>query len=302
MVSIPRLATHKLGELRMQGNEMLTAASGVVSLDNDLYVVPDDGLALGRFDKSLQKPGVPCPMFPDAPLPEDHAARKKAKPDLESLTLVQGWFPERKLMSVGSGSTQNRERGVLMPVGSGESQPFDLKPLYGHLRAQFPDLNIEGLALQGNLLRLVQRGNGENSRNAIIDLDAARFFQSVQQSGSVGPEALVRTKEVELGTLDGVKLTFTDLAPTPDGHFLFTASAEDTSNPYDDGKVAGSVVGRMHRDGTIELMGRLDRDVKIEGVDISEDGQIRVVTDHDDPHRPAEVFGLNDPQEFLLAR
>lgn len=301
----PPLATRKLGELKLQGDQLLAAASGLVSCEDQLFVVPDDGLSLGCFERSLEHPGVARPMFADPPLPEDHAARKKAKPDMESLTAIPPGsfgFPERSLLSLGSGSTENRQRGVVLSVAGGEPRPFDLQPLYAHLRAQLPELNIEGLALQGNLLRLLQRGNGDGSPNALIDLDAPTFFRQLHERGAVGPEALRAVREVDLGSLQGVKLTFTDLAPTPDGHFLFTASAEDTSNPYDDGQVMGSVLGRLHRDGTVETMRPLDREVKVEGVDLGADGQIRLVTDADDPGRPAEVFSLDDARDFLLAR
>lgn len=302
MLTGPLLATRKLGDLRLEGGHKLTAASGLVSVEDHLYVVPDDGLSLGCFDARLSSPGTPRPVFADPALPEEHAARKKLKPDLESLTGVPaGAFgvKERSLLSVGSGSTENRKRGVLVPVAGGEPLVFGMGPLYAHLQERFPELNVEGLALQGDLLRLVQRGNGQGP-NAIIDLDAAAFFRGAQ-AGEVGPEALRDVRPVELGHLNGVKLSFTDIAPTPDGHFVFTASAEDTANTYDDGKVMGSVVGRMNRDGRVECLRQLDREVKVEGVDISADGQVRLVTDADDPHRAAELFSLNDSQDFLLA-
>lgn len=287
----------------MVGGEKLCAASGLVSVEEQLFVVPDDGLSLGCFDQHLEQPGIPRRLFSDAPLPHDHAQAKMLKPDQESLTLVPAsYFGHQSLLSVGSGSLANRQRGVLMPVEEGqEPQVFNLGPLYDFLRTRFPTLNIEGLALQGDLLRMLQRGNGENVPNAIIDLDAAAFFEGVQ-AGTVGPEAFRSSKEVELGRLDGVRLSFTDLTPTRDGHFLFTASAEDTGNPVDDGKVAGSVIGRMNRDGTIESMRRLDREFKVEGVDIGADGKIRLVTDADSSEQAAELFTLNESQDFFLAR
>lgn len=301
--SLPRLPMRKLGELRLEGDRKLSAASGLVSLEDQLFVVPDDGLSLGCFDASLSRPGKDHPVFSDSPLPEDHAARKQAKPDLESLTLVEpelSGLSGHSLLSVGSGSTERRQRGVLVSVADGESQTFDLAPLYAEFSRQLPDLNIEGVAIQGQLVRMLHRGNSAEGTNAIIDLDAARFFRSVAETRTVGPEALQSVRPVDLGELGGVKLTFTDLAPTPDGHFLFTASAENTANPYDDGAVLGSVLGRMDRDGTVRAMRLLEGQVKVEGVDVACDGQVRLVTDADDPNRAAEIFSLEAGRDFLI--
>lgn len=302
-ISLPRLPMRKLGELRLEGDRHLSAASGLVSLEDQLFVVPDDGLSLGCFETSLSRPGKARAVFNDPALPEDHDQRKKAKPDLESLTLVQpelSGLPGRSLLSVGSGSTERRQRGVLVPVEGGEPLPFDLTPLYQELSRQLPDLNIEGVAVQGQLVRMLHRGNSEGGANAVIDLDATRFFRSIAETGAVGPDALQSVRRVELGELSGVKLTFTDLAPTPDGHFVFTASAENTDNPYDDGAVLGSVLGRMDRDGTVRDLRLLEGQVKVEGVDVALDGQVRLVTDADDPHRAAEVFSLEAGRDFLI--
>ncbi len=302
-LSLPRLPMRKLGELHLEGEGRLSAASGLVSLDDQLFVVPDDGLSLGCFEASLNRPGKARPVFHDAPLPEDHAERKKAKPDLESLTMVPRELSGQTgptLLSVGSGSSERRQRGVLVPVEGGEPRPFDLTPLYQELARQLPDLNIEGVAIQGQLVRMVHRGNSAGGTNAVIDLDATRFFRSIAETGAVGPESLQSVRPVDLGQLSGVTLTFTDLAPTPDGHFLFTASAENTDNPYDDGAVLGSVLGRMDRDGTVRDLRLLEGQVKVEGVDVAADGQVRLVTDADDPHRAAEVFSLEAGRDFLI--
>ncbi|MCE7871647.1 hypothetical protein DYH09_14885 [bacterium CPR1] len=293
-LSLPRLSMRKLGELRMEGEGKLSAASGLVSLDDQLFVVPDDGLSLGCFETSLSRPGKARPVFRDAPLPEDHAERKKAKPDLESLTLVPSQPSGQtgpSLLSVGSGSSERRQRGVLVPVEGGEPLSFDLTPLYQELSRQLSDLNIEGVAIQGQLVRMVHRGNSAGGTNALIDLDAARFFGLIAEIGAVGPEALQSVRAVDLGELSGVKLTFTDLAPAPDGHFVFTASAENTDNPYDDGAVLGSVLGRMDRDGTVRDLRLLDGQVKVEGVDVAADGQVRLVTDAAAAGEQSEVEG-----------
>src|ERR1700752_5286310 len=46
----------------------------------------------------------------------------------------------------------------------------DLAPLYTALEEkEIPDLNIEGAAVSGDSLRLLQRGNGRAGVNAVID-------------------------------------------------------------------------------------------------------------------------------------
>jgi hypothetical protein len=150
------------------------------------------------------------------------------------------------------------------------------------------------VALGPEVVRLVHRGNARLGRNAVIDLDARGFFGAIREGRPVPAHVLRSVRTVDLGSVQSVPLTFTDLAPDPRGGYLFTASAEMTDNPYDDGQVLGSAMGRMNADGEVQEMRLFDRPVKIEGLDASlkADGgcEVRLVSDADDPSRASELF------------
>ncbi len=201
----------------------VSAASGLVAHGDRLYVVADDELFLSVYDRdgrALRR----VPLF-EGSLPGAQAARKAARPDLESIALL----PDDSLLALGSGSTPNRGRGAwISPSPSRTPRPVDLAPLYAHLRAhELPELNIEGAAPCGDRLRLLQRGNGAARDNAVIDLDLAAVLAALA-AGCAWDASLVRTiHHVSLGDLAGVPLSFTDAAPGDDGTTLFTAAAED---------------------------------------------------------------------------
>lgn len=280
----------------------LAAGSGMTCSGETLHVIADDALELGVFRTDGQAPGKLFELFARPPLPADHKERKKLKPDLESSTLLRHDGQEY-WVSVGSGSSERRMTGVcvkLAPDGTPQqATEFDLKPLYEHLQGRFADLNIEGLAPVSDRgkLRLAQRGNSQAHQNAVVDLDLEKAFEAARAGGSWGPELLHDVVPVELPTLPGsqgpVPLTLTDLAPLDGSRLLFTAAAEDTENPYDDGQVLGSQIGVMEADGTVSRLYPVDQRVKLEGIcaQPGENGvRTLVVTDADDPEQCATVY------------
>jgi hypothetical protein len=93
--------------------------------------------------------------------------------------------------------------------------------------------------------------------------------------------------QVELGALDGHALRFTDL--TAGG--WFSAAAEVTDSYFDDGAVAGSVVGRLSP--VVDEAGARTTD-KVEGlVPTDREGTFWAVTDPDDPAVPGELLLLS---------
>jgi uncharacterized protein DUF6929 len=103
----------------------------------------------------------------------------------------------------------------------------------------------------------------------------------------------------ELGTIEGVRLGFTDAALLPDGRSVFLAAAEDAPDAIADGPVSGSVVGLLEpsADGVgarwTRLVGGDGRPspYKVEGVAIDRD--VRggwLLTDSDDPRVPAMLL------------
>lgn len=300
---IVRTLTLSLTPSRPTGDAHLSAASGLVQVGQRLYVVADDELSLGRFDRHGDAPGTLVTLF-DGALPDSHGARKVAKPDLEALALLPARpaHPFGALIAFGSGSRLNRQRAAWLALnahGEVDDPPrnVDLAPLYAPLRAVFDDLNIEGAFVAGHAVCLLQRGNARAGVNACIgfELDA---FTAWLQGRAPAPSASAIAR-FELGDIDGVPLGFTDATPLPDGGWLFSAAAEDTRDPYLDGRCAGSVVGMVDAAGAIRHVERLTGTHKVEGISASAEGlalKLLMVTDADNRQSPALLLSATlDP-------
>jgi hypothetical protein len=181
---------------------------------------------------------------------------------------------------------------------------FDLAPLHAALAEAFGgagELNLEGAAVSGDVLRLLQRGNGALGTNAVIDLDLARV-QAALADGATWDASFVRAiHHVDLPTLGGVTLGFTDASPLPDGRLVFTAAAEAGKDTYADGLCAGSVVGLLTAGATPALAGlhAVQGRAKLEGVHatLHPDGEIDLLlcADADDPGVLAGLFAARLP-------
>jgi len=276
------------------GQAHLSAASGLVKSGNRLFVVADDEHQLAMFDLSNREAGRLIPMF-DGDLPLRHKARKAAKPDCEALLMLPAFigYPNGALMAMGSGSRPSRHRGALLALDTaggiqGPARSLDLTSLLAPLHERFSDLNIEGAFIRGDTLSLLQRGNSDSAVNARIDLSWLDLQRWLAATGPAPDPASIQ--RFELGTIDGIALSFTDGTALPSGDWLFSAVAEDTSDTYSDGRCAGSVIGLVDAGGKIQMLERLAVPFKVEGIAASVTGEtidLLLVTDADDRRQPA---------------
>ena len=299
MIALTKIRDLNLSEAAMAGRPLhLSAASGLVCLHSFIYVVSDDELHLGVFDRADRKPGHLIRLF-DGALADSKSDRKKQKPDLEALTLLPayGKYHHGALLALGSGSKRNRRIGALLGLdahGAVHSAPrvVDLSPLLAPLEEEFAALNIEGAVVSGDELRLLQRGNKRHTENAVIryKLSALLDAWSAGRTGAIKPSAI---NPFDLGQIEGIPLCFTDAAALPNGDMVFTAVAEDTDDPYNDGLCVGAAIGVAGNDGTMRCLRWLDRPYKVEGVDARVDCDVirlLLVTDADDADIPASLF------------
>jgi hypothetical protein len=145
----------------------------------------------------------------------------------------------------------------------------------------------------GRRLRLLQRGNGAQGVDALVDLDHERVVRALEAHRGLAPDAVRTVRRWELGQMGGVRLSFTDASPLPDGRMVFTAAAEDTRDSYADGPVAGSAVGLLAPDGAPLFLDAVDAKVKLEGVSARLEGErvhLLMVADADDPAVPAPLL------------
>ena len=266
-----------------------------------LYVVADDELHLGVFARDANTPGRLLRVF-DGDLPDAPAARKQAKPDLESLLLLPSHprWPRGALLALPSASRINRHRGALLTLDSDgmpnhAARVIDLGAFFAPLRAQFAALdsavlNIEGAVIVGAELVLFQRGNKASAPSACLRFDYAAFASGLAD-GVVDAIACARIDVFDLGAIDGIALTFTDACALTDGRIVFCAVAEDTDDPYLDGAFRGAAIGMLDANGALTSLCRIDAPAKIEGIAarIVDGGiDLLLVSDADD----ANVAGL----------
>lgn len=278
------------------------AGSGLAWLGEHLVVAQDDASFLAIVDpRDATARAVPLPAGPGgARLFDDTRGTKKWKLDLEACVALDGL-----LLAFGSGSTDQRDRVVLARGLEGESptiQVVHAKSLYDALRTERSfsgsQLNLEGVAALGDDVVLVQRGNGaplegRTPVDATCRVDRAALLAYLADPTSA-PPALRDVTQVQLGAIDGVRLTFTDATAGVDGALWFLAAAEASPDTYRDGVVVGVALGVIDRTGgarwtrLVDEGGRPLLD-KAEGLALDPDGHGWVVLDKDDPLAPSEL-------------
>jgi hypothetical protein len=277
----------------------VAAASGVVRRAEYVYVIADDELGIAVFDASSDRPGR-IETALSGELPEGGRERSEAKPDLEALTTLPPFegHPHGALLGLGSGSTEDRDRGfawALAADGSLDGDPIelDLAPLYTLLRERLDALNVEGAAVMGDELWLLQRGNSEHGENVVIALSCAEIIEALEKDHTLAAEEFERLLAFDLGELQGEALTFSDASALGHDLLVFTASAEDSSDTTGNGAILGSVVGTIGLDGEVQRLRTIDRKHKVEGVHAVLDTGVITMTfvcDQDDPEEASPLL------------
>lgn len=303
MIPMERVRALKLAEpAGPDDSRRVQAASGLVIVDGTLYVVSDDQLYLASFPNMGRDAGRVVPLL-EGHLSKDTKERKEDKPDLESLSPLDAFdrFSNGGLVTVGSGSSDKRIHGAFAAfAGDGSIEEvvmLDARPLLEALHERLPGLNLEGTAVTGEVLRVLQRGNEEGSVNAHIDLDLSLLQDQISKGGPLTGDLILDIHEHELGQMRGVRLCFSDADTLPDQRIVFSASAEPDDGDGD-GSSLGSSIGLMSPDGEVLELEPIDVQVKVEGlaVIVEEDSiQAYMVTDEDDPDIPTDLWRLQLP-------
>jgi hypothetical protein len=297
-----------------RGQPHLSAASGLVRVHDQWYAVADDEHHLGQWRQGSQAPVRLLRLF-DGELPDKKKERKAQKPDLETLAALPAMpgYPHGALLTLGSGSKPQRERGLLvaldaqgklavaddMEFGATDSilsQALDLSQLYAPLRAQFADLNIEGLFLAGGHMHLLHRGNKGDQRSACMVYHWPALRAWLLDSDAPLPVPSVQA--IVLGEFNGVPLSPTDGAALPGGARLLSAVAENTEDSFRDGLCEGSVLAVVDAQGQLLAQHTLQGAPKVEGIAVQLSGQhamVTMVTDADDPQVPSRVLTVTLP-------
>lgn len=282
------------------------AASGLAAVGDALVVVQDDTNYFAMVDRAGACTSLALPPGHGGLRTFSAAAGTKAyKWDLESAF----YDPARDLMfAFGSGSAAERDRVVLAEGwrrGSPRIRVVQAGGWYAALRQRTEfagsELNLEGVAHRGDTLLLFQRGNGAPAGdlqpvNAVGAISYAELLAYLDGGAAGLPPELRHVRRYDLGTLAGVRLTFTDAAVDAQGHVYFLAVAEDSPNVYDDGPAVGTAFGRLHEDGSAMWCPVTTADgapfvEKAEGLAFTTHGAYLAI-DTDDPKRPSELWSL----------
>lgn len=218
---------------------------------------------------------------------------KKEKPDFEAASFVV-WNEIPYFMRTASGSTENRMKCSLLEWQTKQETVFSLQNFFHFyqktVNLNLAEINIEALVFQEDNLLFFNRSNNEMIRVSMED-----FMQCLQDASF---EPKMEVTKLVLGELNGCFLGISG-ACTFGKTIYFTASAERTSNWYDDGEVAGSVIGSFSLDDTNQVIDfkysiiQLENEIiptKLEG--ITTDGHsFYAIADNDD--KPAEFFRIS---------
>ena len=116
----------------------------------------------------------------------------------------------------------------------------------------------------GEALVLLQRGSKHHPLNALIHLRLAGVLDALATGNPVGVGEPARVQAVDLGSVDGVPLCFTDGAALGDGRIVFTAVAENAEDTYSDGPCSAAAVGMIGVDGELQWLEPLQPAHKVE--------------------------------------
>lgn len=303
MIPMERVRGLKLAEpAGPDDSRRVQAASGLVIVDETLYVVSDDQLYLAIFPDMGRGEGKVVSLL-EGHLPKSQSERKEDKPDLESLSPLAPFdrFSNGGLLTFGSGSSDKRVHGAFAAFADDGTVDdvvlLDVRPLLEVLHERIPGLNLEGTAVSGDVFRVLQRGNFDGSFNAHIDLDLQTMCVQIAEGGPLTGDLLRDIHKHELGQMRGVRLCFSDADTLPDQRIVFSASAEPDEGGGD-GSSLGSALGLMSPEGEVLHLEPIDVQVKVEGLAVikADDGiEAYMVTDEDDPDKPTDLWRVKVP-------
>jgi hypothetical protein len=301
------------------------AASGLTTFGEYLFVVQDNANWLAIVHPDERVTSLPLPRGPGgARVFSKDRDNTDQKVDLEACVMMEGPLgPE--LVGFGSG-TGDSSCWILRvtrpdlaaasdePVPEGCSPEFlDAAAFYESLRCDRDfcggRLNIEGaIALEHDRILLLQRGNAPREEGEPVDATGIVSWPALRahldDPSATAPPPLEEVTRYDLGTVEGVRLTFSDAEYLGEGRILYSASAEDP----DSGAITGSVLGLIEprsdtRWAHIACEDGSPFKSKIEGLTLvpGEPSKVRFVIDDDDESAPSQVFEAELQGGFDLA-
>lgn len=270
--------------LKQMGTLDVSAASGLLFLNNNFYVIADDEVCLSIYSSDLRK--IKQIQLLKNDLPIEYKARKALKPDFESLVYIS---KTGAILVLPSGSKPNRSEGALLIDDKVEKINFT--KLYQFLLELNPELNIEGAVTTANELKIFSRGNGPSGKNFMINLNIGLLIDEIKNQNSLTEKTFINQIQCDFGKMNGFNLGITDAALETSGRVWYIAVAESSVSTYDDGSFEGAVIGCMDENAKIIFQRQLIVPSKPEGLALDlVRKKFYVVTDADNRSQLAQLF------------
>lgn len=270
------------------------ALSGVIALDDALYLVGDDVRYLAkttlknRINSSTEFEKIP--LFENDKSIGFEPLIKAEKPDFEALTTIN-LNGQQHILIMGSGSTEKRKQALLYnPSNHG------IQTLFNAVDYQFleqnlaltggAELNIEAVCADALHLYIFQRGN-INRHHGVLLFELAEI-----QQGKSLEQSYVQALNLQLPNMGDAVSGISDAYYfAPQNVIVATAAVEQTLNTYDDGLVLGSFIVVLSTEGKTLATQLIQDDqgqplaIKVEGItwiESTPDGEVfLLVTDSD---------------------
>ena len=236
----------------------ISAASGMVALGADIFVIGDNSANVYQLDSQLNI--VRTLLLKEYPLNDDGVIKKRLKPDFEAMAYFE-WQQQPWLLIVGSGSRPTRELAFMLHINEPEQRyEKSLTALYqqfyhtANLQGE-QKLNIEGLTIANEHVYFFNRGNA--SCNLIFSLPHAQLMAYL--TGAATQVEQLHCIKVQLPIINDIEAGFSSAEYWPQiNALLYTASIEATKNAYNDGAIFGSLIGliplpQLHNQTTLNL-------------------------------------------------
>jgi len=220
----------KLNLLDYKELKSYPSGSGIEFHDDKIYLVGDDAkdiLVMSRKWKDEQLINIFDSTQERIP--------KKIKADLEATAIVH-LDTMVYLLVMGSGSTDQRNKGIMLNVETGDKTEIDCTLFYKRLKENgIIDLNIEGATEVSDYMIFCNRGNKTHPANELI-VTNKDFFRN-QQNAPIG------LLNIDMSEYEGTMALSGACYSYEHDWLIFTASTEDTADSYHDGTIGKSYLG-----------------------------------------------------------